>query len=289
MKSQITTSVVFGSCHASKQTVTLLLLTCLCSTALAQNYVIEYESPLGFRLALAIEPFETDRLDFNGDGTAELILLRVNEPNKPTEMVVVDLKSDSILWTFDVQALAAGFRFKGFFDIDGDSVREPAFFSRDASTFTIIDPKTKTPEQEITGVARATVADIDNDGQQELIVGIRDTQTVRVYGSGDTGTATEDDIARALLHLAQSYPNPFRQSTTIDYTVEQAAPVTLDIYDLLGRRIRTLVEAAQQGPGPHRAVWDGRDDSGTPVSSGTYFYRLRVGDAVTSKQALRVK
>ena len=61
MKSQI---------HASKQTVTILLLTCLCSTALAQNYGIEYESPPGFRLALAIEPFETDRLDFNGDGTA---------------------------------------------------------------------------------------------------------------------------------------------------------------------------------------------------------------------------
>ena len=214
----------------------------------------------------------------------------MRETNEWDSWHVIDLTTRDALWTFDVQALAAaGFRFKGFFDIDADAVREPAFFSRDASAFTIIDPQTNTPELDITGVARALVADIDSDGQLELIVGNRDTQTVQVYGSGDTGTATEEDVARALLHLAQSYPNPFRQSTTIDYTVEQAAPVTLEIYDLLGRRIRTLIRAKQQGPGPHRAVWDGRDDSGTPVSSGAYFYQLRVGDAVTSKQAIRVK
>ena len=53
-----------------KQTITILLFTCLCTPALAQNYVIEYESPPGFRLALQIEPFETDRLE--GESNREL-------------------------------------------------------------------------------------------------------------------------------------------------------------------------------------------------------------------------
>ena len=167
-----------------KQTITILLFTCLCTPALAQNYVIEYESPPGFRLALQIEPFDTDRLDFNGDGIAELTLLRVDTLENPTEMDVIDIATRTSLWTFDVQALAAdGFRFKGFFDLDADAVREPAFFSRDVSAYTIIDPLTNTPELEVTGVARATVSDIDGDGRNELIVGNRDTRTVQVYGT----------------------------------------------------------------------------------------------------------
>ena len=97
--------------------------------------------------------------------------------------------------------------------------------------------------------AKAAVLDIDSDGFLEVIIQNRVTRSVQIWGGTGTGTATEKDIARALLHLAQSYPNPFRQSTTIDYTVEQTAPVTLDVYDLLGRRIRRLVEAAQHPPG----------------------------------------
>ncbi len=271
-----------------KQTITILLFTCLCTPALAQNYVIEYESPPGFRLALEIEPFGTDRLDFNGDGAPELILLRVDTLDHPFAMDVIDLTTRDSLWTFNLQALAAaGFRFKGFFDIDADSVREPAFFSRDASTFTIIDPQTKTPELHITSVARATVADIDNDGHFELIVSNRNMQTVRVYGSG-TSTATEDHIARALHRLFQNYPNPFREATTIGYEVEQAGPVTITVYDILGRAVRMLVDEAQP-VGTYHIAWDGRDAAGQAVASGTYFYRLHVGEAVSSKQAIRVK
>ena len=272
-----------------KKTITILLFTCLCSPALAQNYVIEYESTPGFRLGLQIEPFDTNRLDFNGDGTAELTLLRVDEQDNPVEMDVIEVATGATLWTFDVQALAAdGFRFKGFFDLDADNVREPAFFSKDAAAYTIIDPLTNTAELEVTGVARATVADIDGDGRNELIVGNRDTRTVQVYGSGDTGTATEEDIARTLHRLFQNYPNPFHEATTIGYEVEQAGPVTITVYDILGRAVRMLVDEAQP-VGTYHIAWDGRDAGGRAVASGTYFYRLRVSEAVSSKQAIRVK
>lgn len=267
----------------------LFLLAFLCNTSLAQNYVIEYESPAGFGLARMIEPYDTGRLDFNSDGIADLNLLQVDDLGNPTEMNVIDVATQMTLWTFDVQALSAlGFRFKGFFDIDADAVQEPAFFSEDASTFTLIDPRTNLPELEITDVVRATVADIDQDGQDELIVGNHTTRTVQVYGSGNVGTATEEDIARALHRLFQNYPNPFQESTTIGYEVQQADRVTVTVHDLLGRTVRTLVNE-NQPIGTYRTTWDGRDIGGQPVASGLYFYRLRVGNTVSSKQALRIK
>ena len=284
-----------------KKTAILLLLALLGSTAHAQNYVMKFDSGPGFRLPVLLDSIATsfrDRLDLNGDGNPEMVLRRLDEMDNPVEMVVVDVAAGGQeIWTLAFRDISAGLGsgvvgLMGFFDINADGIKEAVFRSRDSLAIFPVDftgGKHSTDDPFVLPARRAAVLDLDGDGFLEVIIENRDTRSVQVWGGSGTGTATEDDIARALLHLAQSYPNPFRQSTTIDYTVEQAAPVTLDIYDLLGRRVRRLVEAAQQGPGPHRAVWDGRDDSGTPVSSGTYFYRLRVGDAVTSKQAIRVK
>jgi len=283
-----------------KKTAILLLLALLGSTAHAQP-VMKFDSGPGFRLPVLLDSIATsfrDRLDLNGDGNPEMVLRRLDEMDNPVEMVVVDLAAGGQeIWTLAFRDISAGLGsgvvgLMGFFDINADGIKEAVFRSRDSLAIFPVDftgGKHSTDDPFVLPARRAAVLDLDGDGFLEVIIENSDTGSVQVWGGSGTGTATEDDIARALLHLAQSYPNPFRQSTTIDYTVEQAAPVTLDIYDLLGRRIRRLVEAAQHPPGSHRAVWDGRDDSGTPVSSGTYFYRLRVGDAVTSKQAIRVK
>jgi len=283
-----------------KKTAILLLLALLGSTAHAQP-VMKFDSGPGFRLPVLLDSIATsfrDRLDLNGDGNPEMVLRRLDEMDNPVEMVVVDLAAGGQeIWTLAFRDISAGLGsgvvgLMGFFDINADGIKEAVFRSRDSLAIFPVDftgGKHSTDDPFVLPARRAAVLDLDGDGFLEVIIENSDTGSVQVWGGSGTGTATEDDIARALLHLAQSYPNPFRQSTTIDYTVEQAAPVTLDVYDLLGRRIRRLVEAAQHPPGSHRAVWDGRDDSGTPVSSGTYFYRLRVGDAVTSKQAIRVK
>ena len=284
-----------------KKTAILLLLALLGSTAYAQNYVMKFDSGPGFRLPAILDSVATsfrDRLDLNGDGNPEMVLRRFDDMDNPVEMVVVDLAAGGQeIWTLSFEDITRSLGLgvvglMGFFNIRDDSIREAVFRSREAlAIFTtdVTGGKHSADDPFVLPAKRAAVLDLDGDGFLEVIIQNSDTRSVQVWGGGVTGTATEDDLARALLHLAQSYPNPFRQSTTIDYTVEQAAPVTLDIYDLLGRRVRRLVEAASHPPGPHRAVWDGRDDSGTPVSSGTYFYRLRVGDAVTSKQAIRVK
>jgi hypothetical protein len=73
--------------------------------------------------------------------------------------------------------------------------------------------------------------------------------------------------------VAQNYPNPFNPTTTIKYQLPQASHVKLVIYNVLGQRVRTLVNQKMQ-PGFYQVVWDGRNDQGVQVSSGIYIYRF---------------
>lgn len=77
--------------------------------------------------------------------------------------------------------------------------------------------------------------------------------------------------------LYQNYPNPFNPTTTISWQLPVASQVELTIYNLLGQKIRTLVDGRQPA-GFHQVEWDGRDDAGRQVASGVYFYRLTTVD-----------
>ncbi len=88
--------------------------------------------------------------------------------------------------------------------------------------------------------------------------------------------------------LFQNYPNPFNQSTKIEFTLSQSGFVSLTIYDLLGRKIRTLV-SENLSSGYKSVLWDGKDDSGKEVSSGIYFYQLKIGDFSEGKKLVLLK
>jgi len=79
----------------------------------------------------------------------------------------------------------------------------------------------------------------------------------------------------ATFELHQNYPNPFNPETRIGYRLAQAGEVTVEIFDLLGKKVATLVQQ-QQNAGSYTVVWQGKDDLGHNVSSGVYFYRLQV-------------
>lgn len=72
--------------------------------------------------------------------------------------------------------------------------------------------------------------------------------------------------------LYQNYPNPFNSQTTIKFYLTRASDIRLEIYNLLGQRVRTLVDGRKLA-GNHQTVWDGRNDQGHQASSGIYFYR----------------
>lgn len=88
--------------------------------------------------------------------------------------------------------------------------------------------------------------------------------------------------------LDQNYPNPFNPSTTIHYHLEKAAHVRLTISDMLGRHVRTLLDA-QVRAGSSSVQWDGRADSGARVPSGPYFYTLTIGQEQKTRKLLLLK
>lgn len=85
--------------------------------------------------------------------------------------------------------------------------------------------------------------------------------------------------------LGEAYPNPFNQEITIPYTVPFTARVDIVIYDLLGRRVRTLVRALRP-PADHQALWDSRNDGGSVVPSGVYFCRMEAGGSFEETRKL---
>ncbi|MDZ7369799.1 MAG: Ig-like domain-containing protein [candidate division KSB1 bacterium] len=88
--------------------------------------------------------------------------------------------------------------------------------------------------------------------------------------------------------LAQNYPNPFNPETTIRFDVPKEAYVTLEVYNVLGQRVRTLFKEKMEA-GYHSVVWDGKDDQGLRVSSGVYYYRLHAQEFSDTKKMLLLK
>jgi hypothetical protein len=113
---------------------------------------------------------------------------------------------------------------------------------------------------------------------------------VRLSSVIKSAAAVSDDVAVRpdRLVLRPNFPNPFNPGTVIEYTLASPAHVQLEIFDVLGRRVRTLVSTTQL-PGSHREVWDGRDDAGASLGSGLYLYRLRAGDETRTRKMLLIR
>lgn len=284
----------------------LPFLLLLSVPAAAQQPTLIFESASDLRLAFP-EITPEDRYDADGDGVDELVYLQRDASGTPELIVIVCVScEEQVLGTIpyaDVVNALGGReafpdgqqpRFLGFFQFNPKeyTIEKYAVFRGPESLAIIaieLDPGTypsKGGQEPLSVPARRlAIIDLNGDGTDELVVGNPQTNTVQVYGFDDSGTATEEAIRHALARLVQNYPNPFREITNITYEVNRPGPVTLEVFDVLGRRVRTLVQADQRA-GTHQARWDGTDHAGRPVATGTYFYQLRSGDAVLSKQAI---
>ncbi|MGB9591732.1 MAG: T9SS type A sorting domain-containing protein, partial [Candidatus Kryptoniota bacterium] len=90
--------------------------------------------------------------------------------------------------------------------------------------------------------------------------------------------------------LEQNYPNPFNPSTNIQFSIGNRMPVhvVLDIFNVLGQKVRTLVDD-YRSQGTYRVTWDGKNDAGLSVASGVYFYLLKSNNFVSTKKMLLLK
>lgn len=161
------------------------------------------------------------------------------------------------------------------------------------------------------------VADIDGDGDLDVALGADDLfiRVLDVPGSDRPGAApwpgyhgganldglyvppsqlTPTDVSVGLPPLAAvelypAAPNPFRAATDLRFALPQRAPVSVEVFDVTGRRVATPLTRQILPAGAHEVRWDGRDHTGRPVATGVYFVRLVAPEQVRSSKVLRVR
>jgi len=120
-----------------------------------------------------------------------------------------------------------------------------------------------------------TICDLINNGLM-VSLGIIPQSSIRYKIGPETGLPY-------MSSLSQNYPNPFNAQTTIQYSLATQSMVTIDIFDILGRKIGTLAEEIKPA-GEHQAIWDA-----STQSSGIYFYRIKVGDMTETRKMVMMK
>ena len=109
--------------------------------------------------------------------------------------------------------------------------------------------------------------------------------TVRV-GSQVLGIG--DEPIPTVFALHQNYPNPFNPVTTLRYDLPENGIVTIIIYDMLGRQVKTLINQTQDA-GFKSVVWNATNDYGKPVSAGIYLYQIQAGEYISTKKMVLLK
>jgi hypothetical protein len=107
---------------------------------------------------------------------------------------------------------------------------------------------------------------------------LQDTLSIALSGFGEGLTSLGSLTTLPLrFSIHQNYPNPFNPSTSIGYELPKSSMVLLVVYNLLGQKVKTLVDGSIEA-GRHRTEWNSRNDRGEPVASGIYIYRFEAGD-----------
>jgi hypothetical protein len=104
--------------------------------------------------------------------------------------------------------------------------------------------------------------------------GAADSSAIWNFRTTYVGVNSLLDLVPKEFSLNQNYPNPFNPTTSIRFALPNAATVTLEVYNLLGSKVRTLLNGTMMNAAYHNVVWDGRDDAGAQVASGMYLYRI---------------
>ncbi|MCH8299822.1 MAG: T9SS type A sorting domain-containing protein [Candidatus Marinimicrobia bacterium] len=230
-------------------------------------------------------------MDIDGDGDQEIV-------------VIIDTKSEADSETGEF--LVGGY----IFEWDGTGTSKA-----DKNGLPSTPTATFDPPRDVLGHTQlennSLVWDVDNDGVDELVLTHRGGNgmflsviSLSPKTAGDVSSGVDilvefqetfvfvgvDDARSAQTpreySLGQNYPNPFNPSTSIMYDVPLTSNVSLIIYDILGRNVRTLLNE-QHNAGSYSVEWDGKNADGLLVTSGIYFYRLEADQfAITKKMVL---
>jgi hypothetical protein len=236
--------------------------------------------------------------DLDDDGRSEIVFV-----DRTSHLVCVEFTGapGPLFVRWDIQPFP-GFSFFHFFaDFDGNGhqyivaqvkdsrgddlykvyTRQGQYFSeylvRDSGVMTL------------TGLA---MDDFDSDLRNELMLIYRDNSQFRDYmillESSAPVPVEEGPRGQSGMALSAGVPNPARGDSRIGYTVPTQGRVSLRVYDVTGREVKTLVDGNVPA-GSHEATWDGRDAKGQPVRAGAYFYELNAAGRKVGKQLIRLR
>jgi hypothetical protein len=149
----------------------------------------------------------------------------------------------------------------GDFDV---SVEAANLAGRDIQSFTLRVRERRQP----TPLFKCALVDMDNqDG----------SQMARIHQEKPTAFA-----------LLQNHPNPFNPETEISYTLSKDTYVNLTVYNILGQKVKTLVDGFETA-GPKSVIWEGTDEGGNQIGSGVYFYRISAGGFVQTNRMIMLR
>ena len=111
--------------------------------------------------------------------------------------------------------------------------------------------------------------------------------TVQLSGTGSP-VDNDDNVNPVITELKGNYPNPFNPSTTIAFSLKDSGPVRVDIYNMSGQRVKTLINGDLPA-GNHSIVWNGTDSSSRGVASGVYFFKMQAGKYTSTKKMIMMK
>lgn len=135
-------------------------------------------------------------------------------------------------------------------------------------------------------LAAAGTAD-GSGGELDLVLPARSATLAVIDRLSGTGEPDPSGGTPGLLQFSIQ-PNPLHGPATVAFVLPQPCRVTLAVYDIAGRRLRTLIDA-ELPAGPQRIVWDGTDPAGRPLASGTYLCRLSAGGRVETRSVVRLR
>jgi transposase len=272
----------------------------LVHSSVSTGYVKEWESPdrLGFITDASRFTFGNDRYDMDGDGIPELVLSqdRYQPPQVDPRYSyrVYSTSTYALVWSYTPIFSSKDSEFFGFYNIDGDGLREAVFDDNgQLGGVMCVDWESDTVELELAYGYVNAVMDIDIDGYNELIVSCRDEITevehVEVWRGCTAGIRLEQvSTDPAAISSVRIKPNPAGSSVLLAYEIDAGDQAMLEISDVNGRLVRRI-QAGHQAPGYHSLAWDGFADNGQHVAPGVYFINLKVGDQMVSNKVTLVR
>lgn len=244
--------------------------------------------------------------DINGDGNVEIVLVAASGDVYVMNASGVNFPGFPVNVGNSVDSTPVIARF------DGSSLSGIVFGDTNGKIHSVRSDGSQSPNfpYTLSGNIRISpaLADLDNDGDMEIVfpndygiyvLDVKRTATsyqwphfmYNISRSGNIYQSTpvnDNTVPEIITALAGNYPNPFNPETTISYSVKDAGNVVIDIYNLKGQKIKTLVNEKKTA-GAHSVIWNGLDENEQSVASGVYVYRMKAGDYSSTRKMMLMK